>query len=128
MTIRQLFINISENMLKPMLGISVFGKLAAKRMCIDTFEDYGYVFSDGGFDYELMPLIDKFGADSIYVCRLHREGCTFEGDSRSYFTDEQLEALGINNVMDFVNNQQSIYELNEAFIKQFNATFRGCNV
>lgn len=127
-TIRQLFINISEVMLKPMLGKAVFGKLAANRMREDYLKDYGYVFSDGGFDYELQPLIDKFGADNIYICRLHREGCTFEGDSRSYFTDEQLEVLGIKNIMDFVNNQPSIYELNEAFIKQFNAKFRGGNV
>jgi len=128
MTIRQLFISISEKMLKPMLGKSVFGRLAANRMREDYLAEYGYVFSDGGFDYELVPLIDKFGADSVYVCRLHREGCTFDNDSRSYFTDEQLAALGINNVMDFVNNQPSIYELNEAFIKQFNAKFRGDNV
>lgn len=128
MTIRQLFINISEKMLKPMLGKSVFGRLAANRMREDYLEDYGYVFSDGGFDYELSPLIDKFGTDSIYVCRLHRDGCTFDGDSRSYFTNEQLEALGITNVMDFVNNQPSIYELNGAFIKQFNAKFRGGDV
>lgn len=125
MTIRQLFINISEVMLKPLLGISVFGKLAANRMDADTLEDYGYVFSDGGFDYELQPLIDKFCADSVYVVRLHRDGCTFDGDSRSYFTDEQLTALGIKNTMDFVNNQPNVYELNKAFIKQFIDKFGG---
>jgi hypothetical protein len=124
-SVRQLFINISEKMLKPMLGQQVFGKLAANRLSKADVWWQGVVFSDGGFDYELSPLINKFGSDSIYVCRLHREGCTFEGDSRSYFTDEQLEALGVTNVVDFTNDQPSVNLMCEAFIKQFKEKF--CN-
>lgn len=79
---RHFLIKISEEWTKPLFGGSHFGKIAA-RNAARTDSDV-VVFSDGGFDDEILPLIDKFGADNVIVVRLHREGFTFEGDSRDY--------------------------------------------
>lgn len=80
---RQYLIHISETVMKPLFGDRVFG-LAAKNHLI-SLNDKGYdmfVFSDSGFESEVMPLLDI--CDDILLVHLHREGKTFAGDSRSF--------------------------------------------
>ena len=94
---RQMLIHVSENVYKPTYGQDYFGRLAAAR-CAQIKGDI--VFSDGGFPAEVTPL-----GDDVLVIRLHREGFTFEGDSRNYldlpnavdvelFDDCQAAAIG----------------------------------
>ena len=86
LTPRQALIHVSENVYKPRYGLDYFGQAAAKA-CVDQNSRFT-VFSDGGFDEEIEPLQEVF--DVVLIVRLHREGYTFEGDSRSYLTGWQL--------------------------------------
>ena len=85
---RQFLISISEDFIKPVMGDDYMGRYMA-----DYVADAGadIVISDGGFDAEIMPLIDA-GHD-VRVFKLYRDGYTFKGDSRDYINvpDSALE-------------------------------------
>lgn len=82
MSPRQFMIHLSENFIKPALGNQHFGTLAAE--AIGSSGDT-IVMSDGGFPDELRALAEYgWGEHEIHIVRLHREGFTFEGDSRNY--------------------------------------------
>jgi len=89
---REALIDMSENKIKPILGNDFFGKAAAHEINIDDVNEERdvYIFSDGGFEDELKPIIDKVSAENVIVFRLHRDGYTFEGDSRDFLTDEMF--------------------------------------
>jgi hypothetical protein len=76
---------VSEKVIKPVYGNDYFGKMSARTLREDT--KCNYYYTDGGFKEELAPIIDKVGADNVLIIRLHREGYTFEGDTRSYIAD-----------------------------------------
>ena len=98
-SVRQLLIKISEEWTKPLLGKRAFGVLASERMQHNT----NYIFSDSGFIEELDPIVEKFGAENIFVIKMERNGCSYVGDSRSYLRDEDLGRLGVQTDL-FVNN------------------------
>jgi len=80
---REALIHVSENVIKPLHGDQYYGE-----QVVETALQHGYqkiVMSDGGFPEEVIPLYDAF--EHVIICRLHREGCSFEGDSRSYLPD-----------------------------------------
>lgn len=81
-TPRQAYINVSEKYFKPMHGEKVFGEILAREL--DKYEWNLLVISDSGFKPEAEVLIDKYGSNNITLVRIHREGHTFDGDSRSY--------------------------------------------
>lgn len=76
---RQFMIAISEQFIKPVLGSDYFGKYLAENL---PDGDDVFVVSDGGFASEVAPIFAA-GHD-VRIVRLHREGYTFEGDSRGY--------------------------------------------
>ena len=82
MTLRQFYIHVSENMMKPMFGDDIFGRLAVEnlRQCHTAVA----TVSDTGFEKEALPIIEYFGAEHVCLIRLHRPGKTFAGDSRNY--------------------------------------------
>lgn len=89
---RQFMIHISEDFVKPTLGQNAFGYLAAED--VRTVEDEcrwckGVVFSDGGFQSELVDLSNVEGF-SVVIVHLVREGYTFENDSRNYMSNPNL--------------------------------------
>lgn len=95
---RQLLIHVSEKVIKPSFGNDAFGKAMVSQL-----PENGVVFvSDSGFSEELQPVINHVGADNVLVIRLHRDGCTFEGDSRDYLTPEMFE--GTVKIRDIYNN------------------------
>ena len=98
-SVRQLLIKTSEEWTKPLLGNRAFGVLAAERMQHNT----NYIFSDSGFIEELDPIVEKFGAENILVVRIMREGCSYNGDSRSYLKYEHLFSMGVETPL-FINN------------------------
>ena len=83
---------VSEEVMKPVWGQAYFGNLLAKT-CENTGGDF--VISDGGFPEEIEPLLEVF--DTVYICRLWREGFSFEGDTRRYLysTMQDLGREGI---------------------------------
>lgn len=80
-TPRHFMIWISEAVIKPQFGEQYFGVRFAERA-----REYPYdiICTDGGFPDEIKPLISS-GLD-VHICRLHRTGFTFEGDSRDYIS------------------------------------------
>lgn len=82
MSPREFFIHISESFVKPILGSEQFGYLASQGVYDSTSH---VVFSDGGFPDEVRALVySEHDTYQVYVVRLHREGYTFDGDSRNY--------------------------------------------
>ncbi|CAM0062137.1 deoxynucleoside monophosphate kinase [Vibrio phage K406] len=84
---REALIYVSENVIKPSFGEDAFGKALVAQL-----PENGIVFvSDSGFPEELQPVIDHVGVENVLVVRIQREGCTFEGDSRSYLDPDMFE-------------------------------------
>ena len=78
---REALIYTSELVVKPAFGSDYFGKIAN-----DNIQVCGAVFSDGGFDDELPPIL--IGQKDVYIVKFSREGCNWEGDSRSWLTTQ----------------------------------------
>lgn len=85
MSPRKFLIWCSEDVAKKFGGKKYFGEIMTKTISDETPEFA--IFSDGGFIEEIQPLIDNFGADNVTIIRLHRDGYTFNGDSRTYLQD-----------------------------------------
>lgn len=81
---RQYLIHMSENVLKKLFGVDVFGRAAAQEMkgSDNCNKDIVCIFSDSGFIEELYPVYEQ--CPDCFLARIHREGKTFEGDSRNY--------------------------------------------
>ena len=86
LTPREAYIAVSENLMKPIHGKAVFGKLLTANMKLEPESTRGFLISDSGFSYEAYPVLKQFGSDNCVLVRIHAEGrgCTFEKDSRSY--------------------------------------------
>ena len=78
---RQFMIWISEDVMKPVFGDHYFGRRMVEEIH-EMYRDLAVVISDGGFPEEIKPLV-KAGHE-VHICRLHRDGFTFAGDSRDY--------------------------------------------
>jgi len=88
-TPREVLISFSEHWLKPAFGNNIFGRLALHRMerQATSYPEAVFIFSDSGFQSEFAVVYDAFKAVNnfrMYGIHMHREGCTFAGDSRSY--------------------------------------------
>lgn len=82
---------VSEEVIKPTFGEDYFGKLALE-YCREAQETIGAdvaIFTDSGFESERAPLERNH---ACFTVALHREGCTFEGDSRGYLRYPHLTA------------------------------------
>lgn len=94
MSPREAMIWLSEDIIKPRFGKEFFGRIAAKLIKdMDDEELWNkvFVFSDSGFAYEIASFIDelKISPDDVYLANIHREGCNFVGDSRSYVMPDE---------------------------------------
>lgn len=90
---RQALIKVSEQIIKPNFGKDFFGKSEAKflKQFVGADSDvYSAACSDGGFNEEIIPLVDMFGEENVYVVQIIREGCTFEGDSRNWIDTTRI--------------------------------------
>lgn len=87
-SVRDLMIATSESYLKPMFGETCMGKLAVNsiQQRIPSQNDV-IIFSDGGFKAEVEELEKHF---HVRVVQILRDGCSFEGDSRSYIEGTNL--------------------------------------
>lgn len=93
-TPRQAYIKASEEWMKPSFGKDIYTKLAIQAI---KKEPHGrlFVFSDCGFREEVLPLIEWARPENVLLIRLHREGCTFDGDSREYVEELPPAVVGI---------------------------------
>jgi hypothetical protein len=87
-TYRQWQIEFSEKLMKPLYGQDVFGRLFVNTLDkrYDLFEraDVTVLVPDSGFDIEIDTLVKHFRVEDIVLIRVHRQGCDFSNDSRSY--------------------------------------------
>jgi hypothetical protein len=82
-TPREVAIHYSERMCKPMFGQDYFGRWAAWALTKIPKGIETVVFTDSGFAVEASQIVRV--AEHVTLVRLHRRGCTFNGDSRSYW-------------------------------------------
>lgn len=87
MSRREAMIYVSEDIAKPAFGKDVFGVHVAK----EVEDGKNYAISDGGFEEELVPIINRVGADNIILVQLTREGCDYSLDSRRYFNGKLVK-------------------------------------
>lgn len=88
-SIRDFMIHISEAYMKPFFGKDVFGNFISSD--INKLRPFirEFVMTDGGFASEVESLV-KNGNDVILV-HMHREGCSFKGDSRTYVQTPMID-------------------------------------
>jgi hypothetical protein len=104
-TLRQVQIDMSEQWMKFCYGSDIFGRLTTKRMAeeIQMTDESGeeqndiFVISDSGFDKEAYSVLKLFGNENALLIRLHRDGHSFEGDSRSYIDLDDVRTVDLNN-------------------------------
>ncbi len=89
---REHMIHTSETLIKPVYGKEYFGNVLAM-----SLDDGVNVISDGGFIEELQPVIKEVGAENVIIVRIHRDGCTFDGDSRDYLYGTSCVELDLEN-------------------------------
>lgn len=104
-SLRNILIDMSEKFMKPCYGNDIFGRICAERMAQEIqYNDVNeeeqpdlFIISDSGFDKEALEVLRLFGNENALLIRLHREGHTFEGDSRSYIELDNVRTIDIYN-------------------------------
>ena len=93
-TPRQVYISCSEDFVKKISeDTKVFGKILCNKIKNRSWaEDDVFIITDSGFEGEAESIVEEFGRDNVVLIRVHREGFTFEGDSRGYI---YLDRLGV---------------------------------
>lgn len=82
---RAAYIAVSEDLMKPLHGADIFGRLLLDDMRSAAGVDL-FVITDSGFAPEAAPIVAWYGANNCRVLRLSASGCTFRGDSRGYIS------------------------------------------
>lgn len=82
LSVREAMIYISEEIIKPNLGLEYFGKAR-----VDSMSNKEIAIDDStGFVEELLPAINKLGQENLLLIRIKGRG-SFEGDSRDFIPD-----------------------------------------
>lgn len=102
---RQWQIDFSESFLK-CYRQEIFGELLAARIARRFSRKIAnlIVVPDCGFDIEIKVLYERFDPKDILLIRCHRDGFSFQGDSRSYVRAPQGCAVG-----DLMNSDKDAY-------------------
>lgn len=96
---RDAVIYVSEKMVKPRHGKTVFGEWFCDDVdSVQVADDALCVVADLGFSSKLIPLVNRYGTENVILARLSREGTSFDGDSRSYVSWQ--DALDFNDDTD----------------------------
>lgn len=99
---RQYLIHVSENLVKPLLGPSYFGETLRKR--IESSDFTNYFISDSGFLEESRAILGMPDVE-VNLIKISRPGTSFEGDSRTYLTND----IEFSNVWE-LNNDSTVSE------------------
>lgn len=92
---RNFMIKVSEEVIKPNFGKYYFGERTVKdiQTTLDFFNNSRFnfdkkhqffIYSDGGFSKEIIPIVERYGKDAAKIVHLKRDGYDFQGDSRRY--------------------------------------------
>lgn len=95
-TPRSCYIDHSERYMKPKHGKDIFGQLFVRRMI--RSDDEIIIVPDSGFVEEAAPVLDEVGPDNVMVVRIHRDGKSFAGDSRSYINLPEAHTIDLRNI------------------------------
>jgi hypothetical protein len=111
---RKVQISLSEDWAKIIFGKDIFGQLAIKRLwqCASNV----VCCSDSGFAEEAWPLVKSIGAQNVLLVRIHRDGCTFDGDSRTYIDLPGVTTLDIRNHHSLTEYQRAIDAMVQAWL------------
>jgi hypothetical protein len=90
MSWRQIYIHYSEQVIKPLHGKEWFGEQFVRSARASGANMV--VVPDNGFVQEAERTVREFGAENVRLCRIYKDGCNFEGDSRGYIS---LRHLGV---------------------------------
>jgi hypothetical protein len=80
MSRKQALVYTAEDVMKTNFGLDYYGRKTAEKLN----DVSSYCFSDGGFEDEVLPVINTIGTDNICIVQLFREGCSFSNDPRKY--------------------------------------------
>lgn len=100
-TPRAAYIAVSELLCKPLFGPEFFGTVLLRSMVLSAAESNPvplWVITDHGFEPEANPIIKAVGRENCTLVRIHREGCDFAKDSRTYVHTD------VPNKFDLMNN------------------------
>lgn len=97
MTLREVMIDFSEQFMKPNFGPMIFGHLAVEHLRDAQGNSQAVFISDSGFVDEALPVAVYFGWNNCVQLILEREGCSFEGDSRSIWQHDKIKQIKISN-------------------------------
>lgn len=84
-TVRQALIDMSEKYMKVLYGEDIMGRIAHDRARYSA--NRLTITSDSGFTVESERIIHNAGKINCIIIRVHRDGCTFDGDSREWMPD-----------------------------------------
>jgi hypothetical protein len=99
-SLRDSFISFSEDWAKKFYGPDIFGIIAAERIQLATKQNrsiHTVVFSDSGFVEELLAVKRVINNAKHFLIRIHRDGCSYKNDSRSYLSNVCETELDIQN-------------------------------
>ena len=68
-----------------------------------------FTLTDSGFVPEAVPIVKMFDAENCTLIRVHRKGCDFSGDSRSYI-DLGVKTIDVENPGDTIAGLQLALE------------------
>lgn len=92
MTPREVYIYMSEEVMKPMFGPDIFGQILLREISAPGYSAADVLtISDAGFEHELVPLVDYIKPQNTIIIHVHRDGCTFDNDSRSYVMPDRVQ-------------------------------------
>lgn len=101
MSLRDALIHTSENVIKPKFGADFFGRKLSEKVALEGI----YCVSDGGFVDEIMPIINKIGAENIVIIQLTRDGYDFSIDSRKFLNTNLIEEYVLGNSTQINHNE-----------------------
>lgn len=119
---REAMIYISEVVIKPRKGDDYFGVARCSKICegdiiLDASASSFPNKSTGELTWdEGTPLKSLIGSENILLIRVHREGYTFEGDSRNYIEDT-VDLKGVDIYND--STEKVFLDKNYQIIKQW---------
>lgn len=127
---RAWYIAMSEAFAKVFESDIFFGKVLRNDLTSESVfgDPYSMVaISDCGFGPELKPIVHAMSpSDRMLIVRLHREGCNFNNDSRSYInkedyctnaTREHITELDLNNNFDIETFTTDLQDAITSWIK-----------
>lgn len=93
LSLRQVLISFSEDWAKAKFGQGVFGRIGVSALSTSRLN----VCTDSGFAVEATEYVKALGPKAVLLFHVHREGTSFDGDSRSFIDVPGLTPIRLDN-------------------------------